>query len=145
MKKAFSMSIILLIFNIIAICQNQRAYVDPRLYTIYSNSEIDNLVNNYPNKLKYYNWVVDSSYVISQIDIEKTNYIEKLLQFNPITKEVGNTVETIDETNINIHLFKYERQYDKPTTYSIGSSGKIITFLSVKELTNKYNTFNYEN
>jgi len=143
MKKITLLFSLLCLFTLIAGAQS--IHVDSRLDAVYSEDYIDNLVENNPQKVKYLNWCLDNSYTIVYAGVDKCEQMPYLKHFDPVNKIVGENVENIDETNFNIFMYQFERQFDKKTYYRIGNTGKAIIFESNSKLTKNFNNYSNEN
>ncbi|MDR2010738.1 MAG: hypothetical protein LBQ22_09680 [Bacteroidales bacterium] len=139
MKKLLIISI-LLFFSILTFAQSIE--IDSRLKQFYGEDYLQELSRTKPENINYLNWYLDNSYSVNEnIDAIKYESLPYLKHLDPSTKEEGAVVEDIDPNNFNILFYSIERYYDRPAIYRIGSSGKIIFFDSVKDLTAKYNKF----
>ena len=113
--------------------------VDPRLRVKYTDEYLQDMAQNSPNELKYLNWYLDNSFRIIDITPEKCEYLPYLKHFDPETKTIGDNVTDVNQEDFNVFYYSFERKYDKPTTYRIGSSGKAIVFFSQKDLASNFN------
>jgi hypothetical protein len=139
MKQIFLVVLFTALFYSLSVAQS----IDTRLNTKYSNEYLQDLAQNSPNELKYLNWCLDNSFTIIEVLPEKTGGLPVLNFIDPQTKALCGTVESFDPDNINIYLFSFERKYDKPTTYLIGSTGYAIVFDSSKKVAENYNKYQY--
>lgn len=135
MKQFLLLLSLIALFSLNALGQ----FVDSRLEEVFSETYIQNLTENHPNDLDYLNWYLDNSYVIIEISPEKCEYLPYLKHFDPVTKSVGENVIDLDQENLNVYRYSFERLYDKSTTYRIGDSGKAIVFISQKDLATNFN------
>ncbi|NLA23441.1 MAG: hypothetical protein GX879_00585 [Bacteroidales bacterium] len=115
---------------------NQSGVPDSRLFEKYS-VEYLNLLK--PDAIDYMNFELDNGYEIITLKLEKAQQFPKLRYYDSQNKQVGDFVTNIDESNVNIMLYDYERYYDKPKIYQIGDTEKIISFKSLRELNDKFN------
>ncbi len=122
----------------------QEVFVDSRLHSVYSEDYINELVENYPQKLEYKNWYLDNSYSIMYLDEEKSSTFPYLKHFDPINKTEGSNVDEIDESNFNIYLYQIERKYSKDLYYRIGDTGKVLIVYSNKKITKEFNKYKDE-
>ncbi len=116
---------------------------DPRLSTVYSEEYLSDIAINHQNELRYLNWCLDNSFTVIEVGVEKCANLPFLQHLNPETKTVFGDVESIDIENFNIYMYSFERKFDRPTTYRIGSNGIAIVFESEKKLAENYNKYQY--
>ncbi|HOE05244.1 MAG TPA: hypothetical protein PLZ52_08515 [Bacteroidales bacterium] len=112
---------------------------DNRLYARYSSEYIQNIMNSDPNAIAYMNYELDFGYTISDVGVEKASSLPVLYYLNTADKTIGLAVADIDESNVNIMLFNFDRLYDKANVYRIGNTGKVISFTSLKQLNKEFN------
>lgn len=144
MKKIFLLCVLLTLASGFLMSQNDIT-ADSRLNDVYSQNELDHLLLENPNQVKYLNWYLDNSYQIVEVGIEKSEQMGYLKSVDPLTKATGAVVNYIDEETFNILLFNCENQYDKKTYYRIGNTGYAVEIESLKNLAINYNKYNYEN
>lgn len=118
---------------------------DSRLNAVYNQNYLDNLLLDNSNQLKYLNWYLDNSYKIVEVGLEKSEQMPYLVNYDPLTKTTGTSVNHIDEETFNIFLYNCENKYDQKTYYRIGNTGYAVEVESLRKLAEKYNKYNNEN
>ncbi|MDL2262514.1 hypothetical protein LJC11_03310 [Bacteroidales bacterium OttesenSCG-928-I21] len=118
------------------------SHIDARLYDVFSEEYLTNMQNSEVDEIEYWNWYLDNSYTIYEnIPLEKCEGLPYLKYFDPKTKTEGGIVEDVDPENFNIFLYSVEPRYNVDSKYRIGNSNKVLSFESVKRLTEMYNEF----
>lgn len=123
----------------------QTQHVDIRLSSVYSEEYLNDLQVDNPQKIEYLNWLLDNSYTIVELGLEKCEQMPYLKHLDPVNKIFGDNVETVDPVDINIFMYSFERQYDKKVYYRIGNSGQAIVFESFKKLAANFKNYQDEN
>ncbi len=123
---------------------------DERLSVAFSESQLAEMRDYNPLKVKWNNWVVQNSFEILTLEPEKLNNLPPLMYFDYSKSEngkkgmIGSEVQDIDQDNINIHEFFHIRNFDTPSLYRIGNTNKAISFHSQKKLTETFNLIQNE-
>jgi hypothetical protein len=143
MKKLATLFVLFVLTTTALLSQTQ--YVDVRLSSVYSEEYLSNLQIDNPQKIDYLNWMLDNSYTIVDAVAEKLEYMPYFKYFDLETKTVGENVEVINQEEINILVYSFQREYDMQTYYRIGNSGQAIVFESLKQLAINFKNFQDEN
>lgn len=143
MKKIGLILGVILFVNVCMLAQN--TIPDERLYDVYSQEYLQNLVTNNPDKIDYLNWYLDNSYKIIHSNIEKSSQFPYLKHYDLSTKTVGQNVQSINETDFNLYLYDFRRKIEGRTGYRIGDTGLIILFDSHKKIAENFNKYKDEN
>jgi hypothetical protein len=115
---------------------------DKRLYEAFGKENVEFLLLNNPDIIKYYNYYLDNAFVLVQHNIEKTSSI---IQKYPrlILKDPSFSYDIPDISkgtkSINILKYIYELKHDESSTYWIDKSGIAIVFYSTKTIAENYN------
>lgn len=142
MKKLVILFVLFVLTTTALLSQTQ--YVDIRLSSVYSEEYLNNLQIDNPQKIEYLNWLLDNSYSIVDVDTEKLEHMSYLKHFDPVNKILGDNVETLNQENINILMYSFQREYDRQSYYRIGNSGQVIVFESYTQLTKNFKTYQDE-
>lgn len=112
---------------------------DPRLFARYQTEYIQSLLQSDANIVAFMNYELDFGYAITDVGVEKASTLPPLYFLNTTDKTQGIAVAEIDEMNVNIMLYDFERKYDMSVAYRIGNTGKVISFTSLKQLNKEFN------
>lgn len=143
MKKIILASTFFLILSVSLFSQN-KVFVDDRIKSTYSEETINYLLENNIDEIKWLNWYLDNGYIIKNVGLEKCDRLPYLKYCNRQTKEIGENVLNIDFSdlnNFNVFLYNTECSYDKPHTYRIGDTGRILIIRGRKHLDIEYKKF----
>lgn len=150
-RKVMFMKKIILLLTLILIgfgVFSQTLPIDSRLYARYSEEELQNMQQNNPEDLEYFNWFVENSYVIKTVANPGTLDYPKLRYLDNETKSVGCEVTEFNADNFNIMEYAVNVEPKKSVAYVIGNTGKVLVFYSKEYLTELYNEYRrkrYEN
>ena len=145
MKKIILLlSLILMGFGVFS----QTLPIDSRLYARYSEEELQNMQQNNPEDLEYFNWFVENSYVIKDVTNPWALNYPKIKYLDNETKSEGCEVTEFDADNFNIMEYAVNVGQKKSVVYVIGNTGKALVLYSNEYLTKLYNEYRrkrYEN
>lgn len=123
--------------------QNNDVVIDSRLKEIYSETELNKLIKDAPDKIAYYNL-----YLNNYCSVEKSapaNSIYKgdvsIIKANLGSNWVVDS-NSFDIKSFNMLKFFIPLEIDKKIYYSIGNSNTFLVFISVVEFSNIYKSQN---
>lgn len=134
----------LFLFNTCFVLSQDIVEPDSRLLTKYSKSKIEDMKTKSPEIIIFKNWELDNSYEIIEMDQLKVANIQTLKYFDSSTKTIGEDVQNIDLSNLNIHNYYFEREYKRPKHYRVSETGLVVVFLSQRKVAEKFNLFQNE-
>ncbi len=142
--KKFTLIGMLLVFTFVFAKAQETTIPDVRLLSRYTESEIFNMQENYPQSLKIECFELNHGYQIQELDFEKMKGMPSLYYFNYFTKTKEDLVLSVDEANFNLYDYYYERHYSQNTYYRIGETNKVLVIISHKQLIRNFNTNSHE-
>jgi len=111
----------------------------------YSPEQIQEWVDNYPQKIEMLNFELQNGFEIIEMNDAKIQNLQPLYFMNYQTKSQGEMVETIDSGNFNLFLYQYDRKQNHDTYYRIGNTNQVLKIISSKKLVKRFNeSRNYE-
>jgi hypothetical protein len=111
----------------------------------YSPEQIQEWVDNYPQKIEMLNFELQNGFEIVDMTDDKIQNVQALYFMNYQTKSQGEMVETIDGGNFNLFLYHYDRKQNEDTYYRIGNTNQVLKIISSKKLVKRFNeSRNYE-
>ncbi len=134
----------LLVFTFVFVKAQETTVSDARLLSKYSESEIFNMQENYPQSLKVKGFELNHGYRIEEHHIDKVQNLPSLYYFNYFTKTKEDLVLSVDEANFNLYDYYYERHYSRNTYYRIGETNKVLVIISHKQLIKEFNASSHE-
>lgn len=114
---------------------------DNRLYSRYLSDDINSMLINSPQDVKYWNWYLDNGYVVKQTSPVLAQKFPPLRFFDKDTKLPAEEEVAYNEAYFNIMAYDIDIQVDKTITYRIGDTGYIVNVLPSSKLVEKYNKF----
>lgn len=110
---------------------NPQISPDVRLAEAFGTEFTDRLMHEKPNLVIYYNLFLDSSYYITELPVDKSDFLEsiKVLPIDPTT----------DPKDINVLKYELKLKFDTEMYFRMSESNKVMVFYSGEELTKKYN------
>ena len=112
---------------------------DNRLYSRFQTADINNMVENLPSEIVYWNWFVDNGFVIKKTYPELVQAYPPLKFFDKDTKLAGEEEVAYDGESFNIMAYDFEILQNKTNVYRIGNTGYVVNILSDRDLVKKYN------
>ena len=111
---------------------------DSRLIDFLGAEKTAILEKNNPDLIRYYNFYLENSYVLSVVPNDKlieNNFDEVAL---PLTNGL------VDTKKLNVLLIEVQRKYEERIYFKVKDSNELLIFLSEKELMVKYNNYRRE-
>lgn len=121
--------------------QQNNIVPDNRLYSRYQSDDINNMMANSPQDIKYWNWYLDNGYVVKQTSPELAQKFPALKFYDKDTKMAAEEEVAYVEGSFNIMAYDIDIQIDRTRTYRIGDTGYIVNVLPSSKLVEKYNKF----
>ncbi len=121
--------------------QQTNVVPDDKLYSRFQTEDINNMLNQAPQEIKYWNWFVENGFVIKEETPEYASKYEPLRFFDKDTKLAGEEEVAYTESVFNIMQYDFEILQDKTNTYRIGNTGYIVNVLSASNLVKNYNKY----
>lgn len=112
---------------------------DNRLYSRFQSDDINNMVENLPSEIVYWNWFVDNGFVIKKTYPELVQTFPPLKFLDKDTKLAGEEEVAYDAASFNIMAYDFEILQNKTNVYRIGNTGYVVNILSDRDLVKKYN------
>lgn len=109
----------------------QKIDPDARLVEAFGQSFADRLVEENPNLLVYYNYFLDNSYYITELPLDKADFLESLAKL-PIAHDTDSKI-------INVLKYEIKLKFDKETYFRMSDSNKVMVFYTGEKLNEKYN------
>ena len=106
---------------------------DKRISEAFGEKFVLELKSDNQEMIMYYNFYLDNAYYITELPVDKYEFINSLVSLNI------NPFSTKNE--INILMLDMKLNFEKETYYRIGNSQKVMVFYSGKDLTEKYNEY----
>ena len=112
---------------------------DARLIDYLGKEKVEILQKNNPDLIRYYNYFLDNSYMVSTVPQDKIadNSFPELILPLQGTK--------VDTKKLNVLKLNIQRKYDQRLYFKVKDSHDIFVFLSEKEFMEKYNAYRKAN
>ena len=132
MKTKYTISLLLVLLFSYAF---KAIEADSRLIDYLGKEKVQILQTNNPDIIRYYNYFLDNSYIISSVPQDKLNDND----FPEL--ELPLISGSIDTKKLNVLLLNVQRKYDENLYFKVKNSSDIFVFLSEKEFMKKYNEY----
>ncbi|MEA3447818.1 MAG: hypothetical protein U9Q98_05120 [Bacteroidota bacterium] len=113
--------------------------VDPRLNVRFSETQIQQWEQNYPNRLDLYEFELEHGYDIQLMPEEKIQDMPFLYYLDYETKSKGEKVQFVDEQNFNLYLYNYKRDMKHNNHYRIAGTNKVLVIYANKKFVDMFN------
>ncbi|MDA3911166.1 MAG: hypothetical protein PF448_07410 [Bacteroidales bacterium] len=111
----------------------------------YSPEQIQEWVENYPQKIEILNFELQNGFEIIEMTDGKIQDLHPLYLMNYKTKSQGEIVEAIEDGNFNLFNYQYDRKQKTDTYYRIGNTNQVLKIISSQKLVKRFNkSRNYE-
>lgn len=141
MKKILTILVLLVAFTGVYAQQQGSVVPDNRLYSRFQSDDINNMVNQAPEEIVYWNWFADNGFVVKRTTLEVAHKYQPLRFFDKDTKLATEEEVAYDEASFNIMTYDFEILLDKTNIYRIGDTGYIVNIYSSRKLVENYNNF----
>lgn len=139
MKRILIILILTLAFAGVYAQQQGNVVPDSKLYAKFQADDINNMVNQMPQEIVYWNWFAYNGYVVKKTTPEYARNYPKLKFMDKDTKLAAGEEVEYDEANFNIMEYDFEILPDNTNIYRIGETGYIVNILSNRGLVVKFN------
>jgi len=141
MKKIL-MSLIILVVAINVFAQQQASVVpDNKLYSRFQTEDINNMLNELPGEIEYWNWFANNGYVVKKVSPSAAENYPQLRFFDKDTKGSGEIEVAYDAESFNIMAYDIEIFQDKTSIYRIADTGYVLSVYSARKLADNYNKY----
>ena len=107
---------------------------DNRLYDVYAEEQIQDWMQNKPHIIELKNTELNYGYEFKTMPEDKAAQFPELIKIDPKTKTETGTVDKVNESDFNLFLYKYKRNYNSDNFYRIGNTQKVLVIISHKKL-----------
>jgi len=111
---------------------------DQRIIDYLGQEKVDIIVKNNPDLIRYYNYFLENSYMVSEVPQEK------LIDNNFAVIDLPLTNGKVDTKALNVLKLEIQRKYDERSYFKVKNSNEIFVMLSEKEFMEKYNNYRRE-
>lgn len=111
---------------------------DQRIIDYLGQEKVDIIVKNNPDLIRYYNYFLENSYMVSSVPQDKlddNNFPEIYL---PLKNG------KVDTKSLNVLKLEIQRKYNERSYFKVKNSNEIFVMLSEKEFMVKYNNYRRE-
>lgn len=142
MKRILIILILTFAFAGVYAQQGGNVVPDGRLYAKFQADDINNLVNQMPQEIVYWNWFIEYGYVVKKTTPEYASNYPALKFIDKDTKLAAEEEVAYDKASFNIMAYDFEILPDRTNIYRIGNTGYIVNILSNRDLVVKFNNRN---
>ena len=140
MKKLFIVITSLFLMSI-SYAQTNTNVPDQRLIDAYGQETVDFYINNAPDRISYFNFILNHSYQIVEMPEVKMDELSRMPVMKLKEKFLTEPEDYSEKGLENLNILKYNFKIDElnGAIYRIGNTTKLIVFYSGKELIKMYN------
>ena len=140
MKKLFIVITSLFLMSI-SYAQTNTNVPDQRLIDAYGQETVDFYINNAPDRISYFNFLLNHSYQIVEMPEVKMDELSRMPVMKLKEKFLTEPEDYSEKGLEYLNILKYNFKIDElnGAIYRIGNTTKLIVFYSGKELIKMYN------
>lgn len=114
---------------------------DPRVVEVFGQETVNSWIQNHPDSIAYYNFIVNESYNITDFPEEKMHAFDNFQEFTLLPEFSGAKTDYSEAglKKINVLKYDYDRDELQMVFYRLKGTKKVIGFYSENHLRSLWN------